>query len=128
MLVAALADSVPASVAALVVAGLAWIGVLSTLNASAQLLVPDWTRARGLAFYTLTFMGGQASAASVVGDARVDRRPRRRARRGCCRPLAGVLLGLRPLALRASEIDSATPASGLSRTLLEPIRPRGRCW
>ena len=35
-------------VAALVVGGLSWIGVLSSLNASAQALLPDWARARGL--------------------------------------------------------------------------------
>ena len=33
-------------VVALVVGGLAWIGVLSSLNASAQVLLPDWARAR----------------------------------------------------------------------------------
>jgi MFS family permease/quinol monooxygenase YgiN len=58
---------VPVVVAALVVGGLAWIGVLSSLNATAQTLLPDWARARGLAYYTLTFQGGQAIGAVVWG-------------------------------------------------------------
>jgi hypothetical protein len=37
------------AVAALMVAGAAWIGVQSTLNATAQVLLPAWTGARALA-------------------------------------------------------------------------------
>lgn len=46
--------------AALIVSGLAWVAVLSTLSASAQVLLPAWARTRGLAYYQLVFMGGQA--------------------------------------------------------------------
>ncbi|UNO44398.1 MFS transporter [Streptomyces sp. MST-110588] len=45
---------------ALIVSGLAWVTVLSTLSASAQILLPVWARTRGLAYYQLVFMGGQA--------------------------------------------------------------------
>ncbi|HWT94884.1 MAG TPA: MFS transporter [Solirubrobacteraceae bacterium] len=55
-------------VAALVLAGLGWIGVLSSLNGSAQTLLPDWARARGLAYYTLTFQGAQTVGAIVWGS------------------------------------------------------------
>ncbi|TVT22441.1 MFS transporter [Amycolatopsis acidiphila] len=55
--------SVPAVVVALLLTGLAWVAVLSTLNSSAQLLLPGWTRARALAYYQLAFMGGQALGA-----------------------------------------------------------------
>ncbi|MEV0492224.1 MFS transporter [Streptomyces atratus] len=48
-------------------AGLAWIGVLSTLNAAVQARLPGWVRARGLAVYLLVFQGGQALAAPVWG-------------------------------------------------------------
>ncbi|MBL7260278.1 MFS transporter [Actinoplanes sp. LDG1-01] len=48
---------------ALVVAGAAWIGVQSTLNATAQALLPAWTRARALAYFQLVFMGGQTLGA-----------------------------------------------------------------
>ncbi|MFI9383768.1 MFS transporter [Kutzneria sp. NPDC052558] len=51
----------------LVLAGAAWIGVLSTLNAAMQLTLAGWVRARGLAFYLVVFMGGQAFGAAIWG-------------------------------------------------------------
>ncbi|MFG2356314.1 MFS transporter [Streptomyces sp. NPDC048521] len=48
-------------------AGVAWIGVLSTLNAAVQTRLPGWVRARGLAVYLLVFQGGQALAAPLWG-------------------------------------------------------------
>jgi MFS family permease len=59
-------------VAALVLAGLSWIAVQSTLGAAAQLVLPGWARARALAYFQLVFMGGQALGAlawGVVADA-----------------------------------------------------------
>jgi predicted MFS family arabinose efflux permease len=52
---------------ALLPAGLAWIGVLSTLSAATQTRLPGWVRARGLAVYLLVFQGGQALAAPLWG-------------------------------------------------------------
>ncbi|MER5910393.1 MFS transporter [Streptomyces sp. NPDC001982] len=52
---------------ALLPAGLAWISVLSTLNAAVQTRLPGWVRARGLAVYLLIFQGGQALAAPLWG-------------------------------------------------------------
>jgi MFS family permease len=51
----------------LLLAGAAWIGALSTLNAATQLRLPGWVRARGLAFYLVAFMGGQAVGSLVWG-------------------------------------------------------------
>ncbi|GGM95979.1 MFS transporter [Streptomyces fuscichromogenes] len=48
-------------------AGVAWIAVLSTLNAATQIRLPGWVRARGLAVYLLVFQGGQALAAPLWG-------------------------------------------------------------
>ncbi|MEU6389375.1 MFS transporter [Streptomyces sp. NPDC046939] len=48
-------------------AGLAWISVLSTLNAAIQQRLPGWVRARGLAAYLVVFQGGQALTAPVWG-------------------------------------------------------------
>ncbi|MET9595431.1 MFS transporter [Streptomyces sp. NPDC006516] len=48
-------------------AGLAWISVLSTLNAAIQQRLPGWVRARGLAFYLVVFQGGQALTAPLWG-------------------------------------------------------------
>ena len=56
-----------AVVAALVLAGLSWIAVQSTLGAAAQLLLPTWARARALAYFQLVFMGGQALGALAWG-------------------------------------------------------------
>jgi MFS family permease len=74
LLVVGLSSALPIVIAALAVAGFGWIAVMSSLSATAQMLLPNWTRARGLAFFTLTFMGGQALgsvawgiAASAVG-------------------------------------------------------------
>jgi MFS family permease len=56
----------------LMVSGAAWIAVQSTLNATAQVLLPAWTRARALAYFQLVFMGGQAVGAvgwGLVADA-----------------------------------------------------------
>ena len=47
--------------------GLSWILVLSTLNVSAQLALPDWVRARGLAVYLMTFSGSMSLGAAFWG-------------------------------------------------------------
>jgi MFS family permease len=60
--------SLPAVVAALVLAGLTWIAVQATLGATAQLLLPTWSRARALAYFQLVFMGGQALGALAWGE------------------------------------------------------------
>lgn len=52
---------------ALVVGGASWLLSLSTLNASMQLNLPAWVRARGLSVYQLIFMGGQALGSVVWG-------------------------------------------------------------
>ena len=58
---------VAAASLALVVIGAGWIGALSTLNASMQLFLPSWVRARGLAYYLMVFQGGQAFGALAWG-------------------------------------------------------------
>jgi MFS family permease len=52
---------------ALVVTGFAWITVLSSLNATAQTVLPDWVRSRGMGLYLLVFQGGQAIGALIWG-------------------------------------------------------------
>ncbi|WP_029116420.1 MFS transporter [Mycobacterium sp. URHB0044] len=52
---------------ALVIGGASWLLSLSTLNASMQLSLPAWVRARGLSVYQLIFMGGQAVGSVVWG-------------------------------------------------------------
>lgn len=51
----------------LVPAGIAWIAVLSTINAALQLFLPAWVRARGLAIYQMVLFGSQACGAALWG-------------------------------------------------------------
>src|SRR4051794_12232683 len=66
-LVLAWARSVPLVALALVIGGVSWIAVLSSLNASAQVALPAWVRARGMATYLLVFQGGQAAGSLIWG-------------------------------------------------------------
>lgn len=49
-------------------AGVSWITVLSSLNVSAQLSLPDWVRARGLAVYNAVFFGSMAIGSLLWGQ------------------------------------------------------------
>ncbi|MEV4793719.1 MFS transporter [Asanoa sp. NPDC049475] len=51
----------------LVPAGVAWVTVLSSVNASLQLFLPNWVRARGLGIYQIVFAGGQGVGALLWG-------------------------------------------------------------
>lgn len=53
--------------AVLLFAGVAWIAILSTINASLQLFLPAWVRARGLSIYQMVLFGIQAIAAVIWG-------------------------------------------------------------
>lgn len=64
---AVLTDSVSLVIVAMLFTGACWIATLSTFNASAQVMLPAWTRARALAYYQLILMGGQALGAVVWG-------------------------------------------------------------
>ncbi|HLZ38387.1 MAG TPA: MFS transporter, partial [Mycobacteriales bacterium] len=55
------------AVAVLALAGGAWMTVLSSLNASAQAVLPGWVRARALSYYLVVFMGGQAAGGVLWG-------------------------------------------------------------
>ncbi|MGW4380981.1 MFS transporter [Kitasatospora sp. NPDC004531] len=68
LLAVALAGSAWVAGVALVFAGAAWIWGLSTLNAALQLELPNWVRARAVAFYLLVFQGGNALGALVWGQ------------------------------------------------------------
>jgi MFS family permease len=65
--VVGLHPSLLAVVAVLVLGGLSWVAVQSTMGATAQLLLPTWARARALAYFQLVFMGGQALGALAWG-------------------------------------------------------------
>ena len=67
MAVLVLVPVVPVACALLIVAGMAWLAVLSTVNATLQTFLPGWVRARGLAFYVIVLFGSQALGAAVWG-------------------------------------------------------------
>lgn len=63
----ALAPNVWVAGAVMVVAGLAWIGMLSTLNVAAQMASPGWVKARALAVYLLVFQGAMTTGSIAWG-------------------------------------------------------------
>ena len=52
---------------AMVVAGASWIMVGNSVTIAAQLALPDWIRARGMAIYQMSIMGGTAIGAFIWG-------------------------------------------------------------
>lgn len=50
------------------IAGVCWIAVLSTLNVSAQLALPEWVRGRGLAVYVTVFFGALTLGSALWGQ------------------------------------------------------------
>jgi MFS family permease len=52
---------------ACLIAGVAWIGVLASLNVSAQTALPDWVRGRGLAVYVTVFFGTMTIGSALWG-------------------------------------------------------------
>ncbi|MEM7212718.1 MAG: MFS transporter, partial [Pseudomonadota bacterium] len=50
------------------VAGASWIAVLSSLNVSAQVALPDWVRARGLSIFITVFFGAMTLGSMIWGQ------------------------------------------------------------
>jgi len=55
------------SAVSLCVAGGAWLALLTTLNAAAQIAIPSWVRARALGTYLLVQFGGLAAGSAAWG-------------------------------------------------------------
>ena len=53
---------------AMLATGAAWISILSALQVSAQMTLPPWVRARGLAAFVVVFMGGMALGSIFWGQ------------------------------------------------------------
>ena len=114
---------------ALVIGGVAWILVLSTLNSQYQTTLPGWAKARGMSYYLVVFQGGGALGSAVFGilaqDAGLTRRAAcRRRRTRACRPR-------RRVASVQGDLPQRSPAC---RRLAGPATrrragaPTGRCW
>jgi MFS family permease len=95
----------------LMLSGMAWLMTLTTLNAAAQLSLPRWVMARGLAVYLLVATGSQAIGSYVWG-AIATRADLRTALLGSAVMLGAVALSVAVLPLRPStgtlKVDVST--------------------
>ena len=62
-----LVRSTVAVVIVLIPAGMAWVGMLATVNTLLQLFLPRWVRARGLSVYQMVLFGAQGLGAVAWG-------------------------------------------------------------
>jgi MFS family permease len=92
--------SFPAALATLVLSGVAWMAVTSTLQAELQLMLPAWVRARGFAIYLVIFTGCQTGGALLCG-------------------LLANRVGLRPTVLAAAGVVLGGAVAGLFRRVPE---------
>ena len=53
---------------AIAVLGMAWISTANSLTLAAQVALPNWVRARGMAVYQMALMGGAASGSLLWGQ------------------------------------------------------------
>jgi MFS family permease len=67
LLLFGLAQQAPLAVLACLIAGVAWIAVLASLNVSAQVALPEWVRGRGLAAYVTVFFGTMSAGSALWG-------------------------------------------------------------
>ena len=65
--VVVLISSAIAVLVVLLLAGMAWVAFLSTINAELQLFLPAWVRARGLSVYQMVLFGAQGFGALAWG-------------------------------------------------------------
>jgi MFS family permease len=112
----ALVPEFPLLLAMMLLAGGAWLSLLSSLNVSVQTAVPSWVRARALSVYMLIFFGGLAAGSALWGALaqRLGLAP------ALCLSAAGQVLGLlatHRLHLRSGEGLNLAP----SRQMPAPI-------
>ncbi|MCB2426435.1 MFS transporter [Methylophaga pinxianii] len=69
LIVFALFKQSAVAIVASFVAGASWIAVLSSLNVSAQVALPDWVRARGLSIFITVFFGAMTLGSILWGQA-----------------------------------------------------------
>ena len=92
----------------MVLAGMSWITVANSVTISAQMALPDWVRARGMAIYQMAIMGSSAFGAMIWG--RIAEWRSVPVSLGCAAVSMLVMLVLtrgRPLA--AAEAEDHTP-------------------
>ncbi len=95
---------------ALVATGLAWIGVIATINGTIQAFLPVWVRTRGLSFYQLVLFGCTAAGSAAAGALAAIWNP------GLVVVGAGVLCALGGLSLLVWPLPST---GGIGRGIVE---------
>lgn len=63
-----LAPQIWIALPAIFIVGMAWISTANTMSTAAQLALPNWVRARGMAVYQMALMGGTAFGAMLFGN------------------------------------------------------------
>ncbi len=67
-IITGLSRLIPVTAAALLLAGVCWVWSLATLNATVQLMSPQWVRGRAMSLYSLAFVGF-LPIGSIIGGA-----------------------------------------------------------
>jgi MFS family permease len=67
MIVLALVRNMAVVLVALLPAGVAWIAIMSGINAAMQIYLPSWVRARALSAFLIVMSGGQAIGSVIWG-------------------------------------------------------------
>lgn len=67
MALVSLSHSMAVTLVVLVGVGVAWIGVIATINGVVQAFLPSWVRARGLSVYQVTLFGCTALGSAIAG-------------------------------------------------------------
>ena len=106
----------------LFVAGAAVILTANSITVAAQLMLPDWVRARGMALYQMALMGGGAAGAAIWGHVAVGLQVRGTVLASAAFGVLTVLLTLNQrLSLERGNPDELLPAPIVPQP--EPVIP-----
>lgn len=120
------APNVLVALPTLVLAGLAWATVISTVNSELQLFLPLWVRARGLAVYLVIFFGSQAAGALLWGVVAESVGLREACSLAAALMLASVVAGARWPVAETGHLDRApTDYWGDARMAFDPAPETG---
>ena len=109
MLVVAYAPNVYVAVPAMLVFGMAWMSIANSLTVAAQMVLPDWVRARGMSIYQMALMGGSATGAAIWGQVATFTSVRTTLVLASAAAV-GVLVALRRLHVGGRAEENLTPA------------------
>jgi MFS family permease len=120
-IVLVLVPTLPVALAILILGGVAWIGVVTTLNGTVQSFLPAWVRSRGLAVYQLVLFGSTAIGSALAGAAAsaFGVRPVM-ITAGTLTAASAVLILIRPFVALTGRDRTAMPATDVPLIAEEP--------